>query len=512
MENLIRAIQNICQYLNVNTNEVQIYERSYNKVGKCHFIMFNMIHSKYLLVAGQGRLFDEINGESIFTCKICPLSHANRLILNKYLDYTVPKAFGPNVATFGVGDRLGITSPAHIKALANSGIRPVLAQQSKRELNLTGRSYDEILDSACFAVIQEGYREGFGADGDHLKDEKDIESAIKSGVSMITLDCSDRINYSVESIDADELNDLYEKLPVGVRTYYESTYLNQEFKIADIAYVFSKDILVRNVLIYDQVIEFIENIFETHILSCDRKIDFEISLDETLNATSLYGHLLVALEIEKRNIEISSMAPRFVGEFQKGVDYIGNIEDFEKNIVEHAHLADHFGYKLSIHSGSDKFSVFNAIGQATKGRFHIKTSGTSWLEAVKVISEVNPELYRKMHQYALLHFEEAKAYYHVSANLLAIENIETVSDRKLSEFLEKNDSRQLMHITYGLILNAKEDGKFIFRDEIFSTLGQFMKQYEEAIVKHISKHVDLLVDSTKMYLSFSLPFELKQLA
>ncbi len=512
MEHLIRAIQNICLYLNVNNNDIQIYERSYHRVGKCHFILFKMNHVKHILIAGQGRLFDEIKGESIFTCKMCPLTHENRLILNKYLDYTVPKAFGPNVATFGVGDRLGITSAAHIKALANSGIKPVLAQQSKRELDLTRRSYDEILDAACFAVIQEGYKEGFGADGDHLKDEVNITSALSAGVSMITLDCSEQIDLSIESLDAAELNERYNHLPKNIQSFYENNYLNQNFEIADQSYVFTKEILVKNVLIYDQVIEFIESIYEGPILNCDRKIDLEISLDETANATSVYGHLLVALEIVRRNIEISSMAPRFVGEFQKGIDYIGDLSEFEQNIIDHSQIADHFGYKISIHSGSDKFSVFNAIGQATKGRFHIKTSGTSWLEAVRVISEVNPTLYRKMHTFALQHFEEARAYYHVSAVVAQIEAIEQVQDRNLNNYLEKNDSRQLMHITYGLLLNAREEDKYLFRDEIFSTLERFLNQYEAAIVKHIGKHVDLLVDSRKMNLSLSLPSELKQLA
>ena len=105
------------------------------------------------------------------------------------------------------------------------------------------------------------------------------------------------------------------------------------------------------------------------------------------------GHF-VARELQQRNIPIVSMASRYV-EFEKGIDYIGDLDEFSRYVQEHAELAKHFGYRLSFHSGSDKFSTYEIINKWTGGKFHLKTSGTSWLEAVKVIIEVNPQLYRK---------------------------------------------------------------------------------------------------------------------
>ena len=67
--------------------------------------------------------------------------------------------------------------------------------------------------------------------------------------------------------------------------------------------------------------------------------------------------------------------------------------------------------------------VFGIVGQYTKGRFHVKTAGTNWLEAVRVIAEVNPQLYREMHQYALANLEEAKQYYHVTLDPAEIPDI-----------------------------------------------------------------------------------------
>jgi hypothetical protein len=58
----------------------------------------------------------------------------------------------------------------------------------------------------------------------------------------------------------------------------------------------------------------------------------------------------------------------------------------------HARIAGKLGYKISVHSGSDKFSVFPVIGEKTRGRYHLKTAGTNWLEAVRVIAETDPAL------------------------------------------------------------------------------------------------------------------------
>ena len=161
-----------------------------------------------------------------------------------------------------------------------------------------------------------------------------------------------------------------------------------------------------------------------------------------------------------------------VGNSRRAIDYIGDIAQFERELASHAAIAVHFEYKLSIHSGSDKFSVFPLIGQYTNGLFHIKTAGTNWLEAVRVVAKVNPSLYRRMHQYALEHFAEATAYYHVTTDIGAIVPLAEVSDADLPDYMEENNARQLLHITYGLLLQAKNaDGSKQFADEFFQTIG-----------------------------------------
>lgn len=474
-------------------NQIKVYEQSFDKYDKTELLMIKLEAGKYIAALGEGNLFDELKGEMSNGCKLCPLTHENRLVLNKYFEYTVPRAFGKDIATIGLGDRLGLASPGHIKTVRDKNIKPVLAQQSIRELNLTNRTYEDVLDDVCFAVFQEGYKGGFGADGDHLKQEKDIKMALDLGFTMITLDCSEKIDNTIEGSSISDWEKKYNTLTSEEKSYYENKYLNKSFKLEQSAFNYNRETVIKNVLIYGEAIKYMKLVYEKYIKPAGRPIDFEISIDETMTPTGPESHYFIAEELYSSGLIINSMAPRFIGEFQKAIDYIGDIEEFEKEFKVHAEIADHFGYKLSIHSGSDKFSVFPIVGKYTKGRFHAKTAGTNWLEAVKVLIDVDPQLYRRIHKFALEHFKEATAYYHVTTNINAIKDIDKASDSELLEYMEDNNARQLIHITYGLILQAKnENGKFLFRDEIYKVLNENEEKYEQVLMKHIGRHIELL--------------------
>ena len=82
--------------------------------------------------------------------------------------------------------------------------------------------------------------------------------------------------------------------------------------------------------------------------------------------------------MRRLGVDWVSFAPRFVGEFEKGIDYLGDRVEFAADVEVHAAIARRFGdYKLSVHSGSDKFSIYDDVALATRGRVHLKTSGTS---------------------------------------------------------------------------------------------------------------------------------------
>lgn len=435
------------------------------------------------------------------TLKVCDLSSENTEYLMTLFPYTKPISLRKHSITIGTGDRLGVATPGHIRAVQKFGVLPVLAQQSVRENRQTGRNFKEVIQDVAWAVFQENYQSGYGADGDHLKSLQEVKNALDAGVSMVTLDLSEKLNLEAFQDPGEVIDRKFkEEIDEEDAKVLFHLFLNKEFPFkiphGGFSIQLDEESLKRNVLLFHKAIDFTEEVYK-FILSRSggqAPIDFEISIDETPFPTSPENHLFFIIELNYRGIHIDSLAPRFIGEFQKGVDYRGNLSEFREQFYQHAIIAQDFGnYKISIHSGSDKFSVFPDIGEMAQKGLHLKTAGTSWLEAMRLIALMNPSLYREMHQFALSIFKEASKLYHVTVDLDRIPKIETVQDQELPSLLEQEDSRQLLHITYGYLLNAKdENGKNLFKDRLFHNLTQYEEDYWSLLEKHIEKHINAL--------------------
>ncbi|TYP53248.1 tagaturonate epimerase family protein [Thermosediminibacter litoriperuensis] len=481
-------------------NTYKVYPESINVLAGCTLFMARVNDQKKLVIIKDepSRIFDDFTGEKIFALngkeiKVASLNHDNAIVLRRWFPFTAPVTFGKEGMSIGLGDRLGIASPGHLRLIRNTKVRPVLAQQSVRELNLTGRTYEDVLDAASWAVFQEGYRSGFSADGDHLKTESEVKMVLDLGFTMITLDCSEKINNTATFMPKDQIETEYQKLPGEYRKALEVSYLGKEFSLRDLVITFDKESLQKIAVVYGEALTFIKHIYLNVIRPAGKKVDFEVSIDETITPTTPQAHFFVASELEKMGVEVTSLAPRFCGEFQKGIDYIGDLEQFEREFKIHAAIADYFGYRLSIHSGSDKFKVFPIIGRYTGGRVHVKTAGTNWLEALKVIARKEPELFREIYKFAVSHFNEAKKYYHVTADWTTVPDVSKMTDEDLPQVLGQNDVRQVLHITYGLILTSKDEkGKYLFRDAIYNILNSHEEDYYKVLGEHLEKHLSLL--------------------
>ena len=465
------------------------YPDSIHRLEGCTVFMANTDAGDRLIVIGQSLGFvGEREQREDKECLVAPLSHENARRLRQVFPFTAPRPGLQGGCSVGVGDRLGVATAGHLRVFKKyPQVFPVLAQQSIRELNLTQRSYEDVLDCATFAVFKAGYKRGFGADGDHLKKPEEIEYALRCGYSMITLDCSEHIRGDAAHLSGEELAARYRP-----DSELEGLYLDQEIVITPgVTLSFDRDNFMRTVLIYGQAIGFMRDIYARYVQG--QPVDFEISIDETMTPTTPLQHYFVANELVRHGVRFASLAPRFCGEFQKGIDYIGELPQFTKEFIAHFKIAEHFGYKISVHSGSDKFAVFPVIGKETGGKYHLKTAGTNWLEAVRVLAAKNPVLYRRMHQFALANLAEARKYYHISADPAKVPDISKMSDPELPGLMDLVDPRQVLHITYGLILQAKNpDGTTTFRDEIYETLDKFEADYYAALERHIGKHLKLL--------------------
>lgn len=421
------------------------------------------------------------------TWTLAPLSHANAEKMRALYPWTAPSRVLDRDKTMGVGDRLGIATDGHLRVFKKyTEITPILSQQSIRELNLTNRTFADVIDSASFAVFRCGYTTGWGADGDHVKTAKEVAYALESGCTMITLDCSEQIDNTIEGLSKAEVFAKYKQ-----NKELEDIYMNKSFDVGEgVTISFDEELYKRTVLIYSEAIKHAVDIFFNLIMKNGKQVaDFEVSIDETMTPTLPAQHFFVANELTRKGVRVSTVAPRFCGEFQKGIDYIGDLKQFAAEMKIHAAISRHFGYKISIHSGSDKFSIFPSAGRETKGRFHLKTAGTNWLEAMKLVAMKDPQLYREVHAYALTAFKAATAYYHVTTQLSRIPSLDTLKDSELPDLFKHNDSRQLIHITYGLILNEKNaDGSYKFKDRLYKLWRKYREEYAELLYKHIGHH------------------------
>ena len=470
----------------LSNTDLFVYERSVDENDGTVAALVRRDLEKLLAVAGkQAETFAGTEEKGL---KLCPLTNENARALMQLFPYTKPRSHKGHRFTMGFGDRLGLASPGHIRAIGDHDIYPVLAQQSIRELNLTHRTFADVISAAAFNVFQEGYRKGYGADGDHLKTKDEIKYALESGCTMVTLDCSEQIDQQAVTYPQDQIDALYAQLPADVRAHYEGVYLDRELPIIG---CLSAPELRRIVIVFWKGIR--------HAIECYRYIDeiktvavdFELSIDETLTITTPAEHFVVGNELHDAGVTPISCAPHFSGAFEKGIEYAGDLNAFARDFVVHQQIADHFGYKLSLHSGSDKFAVFSTVGRVTKGHVHVKTAGTSWLEAMRVVAEADPDLYRKAHKFAIEHRPEAEKYYHVSTDPNTIPNIDLENDAYLPEYMNLPAARQTVHIAYGLLLEEPW-----FRDAFFTTMAAHEEAYYAALVRHLGKHVRILTAGT----------------
>lgn len=424
--------------------------------------------------------------------KICGLTAENCEALRERFPFTVPVSLHGKAVTIGLGDRLGLCAGAHIAALRGTAAFPVLGQQSARELLLTGRTNREMMDATAWQVFCAGYEGGYSVDGDHRKTFAEVLDVIRDGVTMITLDCSDHIDSAAHSLDSAEAEErCNQAFPPELLRLWKERYRGKVFSIGK-----GRSVAVcesdfwQMLLTYGGAVRFAEEVYKKAVLPCGRPVSFEISVDETRTDTKAYAHYFIAAELRRLGVAVDSIAPRFCGEFQKGIDYIGDLKRFREQFRAHVAIADFFGHRISIHSGSDKFRVFPCIGEESGKRFHLKTSGTSWVEAVRVIAICDPGLFRRMLRYACGHFEEARQYYHVRAEVSHVPKPDSVPDQALPLLLDEPNVRQILHITYGVLLQAKtEDGTPLFRDSIYQVLRKHRKELDNTISHHIRRHL-----------------------
>jgi hypothetical protein len=417
---------------------------------------------------------------------LCPLTSANAAALRERLPWLRPQPLGLKKSA-GCGDRLGLATPGHIRAVRHAGnIAPILAQQSMRENARTGRTPQQVMDDALWGVFQEGWREPWGADADHLKTTDDVDLCVAAGYTFFTIDPGDHVDNAAHTAPLDVLRGKFQALPWAELEDspddLRGRYLGQRFEVEALTREFDETALLRAAAKYGRAVAHTVRMYH-RLASQTQNFELEVSVDETETPTSPHEHFFVASELERLGVQWVSLAPRYIGRFEKGVDYIGDLTQFEAEFVKHAAIARHLGpYKLSLHSGSDKFSIYPIIARHAGDLVHLKTAGTSYLEALRAIASIDPPLFREVLAFAHKRYDEDKATYHVSADPARVSAPDQLADSELAGVLDLFDGRQVLHVTFGSVLER-------FGQRLKEVLAQHEEVYYAALETHFRKHL-----------------------
>ena len=448
--------------------------------GKRLALLAKKDHRWHSLFHGDAESFRES-----FVFKLCPTDHANAYALHSVLPNLKPAPLGLSVSA-GCGDRLGMATPGHARAFANTNVLPIFAQQSIREMTRTKRTAQDVMCDATWGAFEAGWRNAVGADADHLKVPADIDICAAAGFTFYTIDPGAHVDSEADTATPAQLqtkvaalrwNDLDSSI-----ANLQSLYQDKTFDLEDRSIKLGAASLMRALAKYGNAIAHVTQMYR-HLESKGVPCELEVSVDETETPTTHAEHIFIVSELKRLGVKWVSLAPRYVGRFEKGVDYIGDLKKLENDLNVHAQIARVFGpYKLSLHSGSDKFSVYPLIVKATKGVVHLKTAGTSYLEALRVIASVDAKFFREIAELGYERYPTDRASYHVSAELSRAPVLKNIADAQLPSLLDHFDSREILHVTYGSALEK-------WGGQLKEVVQKNEELYYEFLEKHFVKHI-----------------------
>ena len=427
-----------------------------------------------------------------YVLKRCPVDDANAAALRDVLASLRPALFGL-MTSAGFGDRLGLATPGHVRALEQTlaaapghTIAPIFAQQSIREMGRTDRTPVDVMTDATWGAFQAGWREPVGADADHLKTPADIDVTVAAGFSFFTVDPGEYVDNTADEAPADAVRRAVDALPwqelESDPADLRRRYVGQRIALEDREIILDEEAALRAAAKYGGALAHVSRMYR-HLAGKGVPFELEISVDETETPTTHQEHVYVARELLRLGVQWVSLAPRYVGRFEKGVDYLGDLDALRADLAGHAAIARALGpYKLSLHSGSDKFSVYPIIVEAAGGLVHLKTAGTSYLEALRVVASADPPFFREILGFARGRYEQDRASYHVSAELGRVPAPDALPDDRLPALLDDFDARQALHVTFGSTLAA-------FRPRLFALLRAREADYTETVARHFVRHL-----------------------
>ncbi|MDP1676572.1 MAG: tagaturonate epimerase family protein [Bacteroidota bacterium] len=296
--------------------------------------------------------------------------------------------------SIGVGDRFGHQGAAQLRALISAQEQHIeivpIWNKSNREHSLIGTKPENARGNADEAVKKTGWKKSYYVDADHIG-LKTVDKFLAYS-NFYTIDVADFIGTAASENDLSAFAHSLFKF----KGSYTIPGIASSFVVTDeLLHTIGRKYLVA-VQEASKIYQYIKKNKEGN------EFIVEVSMDETDKPQTPIELFFILAAITQEKIPIQTIAPKFSGEFLKGIDYVGNVQhfavEFENDLLVIAHAIKIFGLpanlKLSVHSGSDKFSLYpvmhNAIQKHNAG-LHLKTAGTTWLEELIGLAEAGSD-------------------------------------------------------------------------------------------------------------------------
>lgn len=377
--------------------------------------------------------------------------------------------------SIGVGDRFAHQGQAQLRALVRAkeqgiDIVPVW-NKSYREHKAIGTPPISVREEADNAVKATGWTDSYYVDADHIGLES-VDIFIEPS-DFFTLDVADFIGRPADEGDVQAFVRRHRKY-VGklIIPGLERPLEVVESQMANIARRFLLAVKEAG-RIYHRI----------EAAKGEGRFVTEVSMDETESPQTPVEMFFILAAIADEGIPTQTIAPKFTGRFNKGVDYAGDVskfaEEFEADVAVVKLAVEEFGLaenlKLSIHSGSDKFSIYGPIGSIIRrydAGLHLKTAGTTWLEELIGLAMAGGEglaIAREIYRTALERFDELSAPYVAVIDIdvdriPSPETVETWTGEEYADALRHDPAcdsynanfRQVLHIAYKIASDMGE--------------------------------------------------------
>lgn len=336
--------------------------------------------------AWKGAEFEPAADNKKIKMGLFPLNPNNAALIRRLVSWAAPSSCGVNGISVAFSDWLGVVNSQLPNLFARKQIKPVLTDFTPEFSAALQRNFLEAMDTATWSVLSSGYKGGWAANATGLKTEEEIVKALLYGYSGIGVDCSDKIDRSIEGLSTEETEKRFGELDRDFKEAIDKSYLDAEFQVGDVKIKFEEKALHRMVLEFGQAIMFLQNMYKDYLDDTPWDLDFEVDLSRSDKPLTPQEHYFLANELKRAAVKFDTLCVN-ASIFE---------QEMKENLAYHAGIAKVFDYRMSFADAALAFDDLAAVAKNVNYRVNFKLTHVLWLAALQTVAKTDAALLKQM--------------------------------------------------------------------------------------------------------------------